>query len=288
MAKLVLTVGFALIVLCGATIAAHVRRTNVQTFAQGPSCVTPPSASAGMRPAPLPFRKSSSVAQTHARPAVQVTRNDGADATFELRPADDGSVTVVGTSGDLQMSKSVRSDGGFQLELTSGSDRISVSATGQATKVTRNGTTVSLPRGASSEENFSDVRQLLAGSKAVVQFRRVGAALTDADDRSGPGVAMVIADAAVGQLTGDVGAVRRAARYLARNGSSNTRPAALLPECFQTMEADMMFALNDYSDCLGSVWGNMFWEDLCAWRWVIEVESVWFTFIGCSAFAGIF
>jgi hypothetical protein len=99
---------------------------------------------------------------------------------------------------------------------------------------------------------------------------------------------MLIADAAVGQLTGDVGAVRRAARFLAHAGDSNRRPAALLPECFQTMDSDMIFALDDYASCLGSVWGNVLWEDLCAWRWVVEVESVWFQFIGCSGFGGMF
>ncbi len=303
MAKLASTLGLGLIVLCGARTAADATRTDVQTmapavtaipevpaplstFAQGPSCIVPQPA---REPAGLPARRQPlHAARTHARPVVQVTRHDGADATFELRPTDDGSVAMVGSSGGLQISKRVTSDGAFALDLSTGTDSVTIAASGQGTTVARNGTTISIPRTAASDDRPAQVHRLLAGSPAVMQLRRLGAALTDAEDRSAPGLAMVIADAAVGQLTGDVGAVRRAARYLAHNGGSNTRPASLLPDCFQSMEGDMMFALNDYAACLGSVWGNMFWEDLCAWRWVIEVESVWFTFIGCSVLGGLF
>jgi hypothetical protein len=311
MRKLASTLGSALILLCGGTIGADVqhatkadRRSLLPSVAAGPadavspaaappsaarlgSCVVPQTTITGVAVAD---RLSAALAgdDIASKPAAQVSRNDKVDATFEVRQRDDGRAEVVGKSGDLQISKIVTSDGSFVLDLAASDDHVSIAASGQGTTITRNGARVSLPRSNPSDARSENGRRLLAGSKALLQFRRIGAGLVDAEDRSGPALAIVIADAAVGQLTGDVGAVRRAARYLAHSPAANTRPVALRPECFQTMESDMMFALNDYASCLGSVWGNLLWEDLCAWRWLVEVESMWFTFIGCSGLGRIF
>jgi hypothetical protein len=301
MTKLASTLGFALIVLgWAATIGADVTHPSRRPFSGG---LREPAAGSSAATPQLPSTASCVVPQTPASktissrsrpadrpgplPAAQVTRNDGGNVTFEIRQRDDRSVDVNGRSGDLQISKSVTSDGALFLDLRTGSDHVSIGVSGQGTTVTRNGATIEWPRG-SSDARPQEARRLLAGSEALLQFRRIGASLIDAEDRSVPGVAMLIADAAVGQLTGDVGAVGRAARFLGHARDGNRRPAALLPECFQTMDSDMVFALNDYAACLGSVWGNVFWEDLCAWRWVVEVESVWFQFIGCSGLGGMF
>jgi hypothetical protein len=299
MTKLASTLGSALVVLGWAAIGADAPYPSQRPFSgrQEPtgrgSAATPhrPPTFSCIAPQTPASKTISSPYQRAGRPAplpaAQVIRNDRADATFEIRQRDDHSVEMNGRSGDLQISKSVTSDGGLLLDLRTGSDHVSIGVSGQGTTVTRNGATVSWPRG-SSDARPQEARRLLAGSESLLQFRRIGASLIEAGDRSVPGVAVLIADAAVGQLTGDVGAVRRAARFLAHAGDSNRRPAALLPDCFQTMDSDMIFALDDYAACLGSVWGNVLWEDLCAWRWVVEVESVWFQFIGCSGFGGMF
>jgi hypothetical protein len=236
-----------------------------------------------------PTRRSNSVdGRALVRPAAQVTRNDRADVTFETRQTEDGAVAVVGKSGDLQITKTVHQDGNLVLDLTTDKDHVAITASGQGTTVTRGKTTIVLSRSGTSETKSESVRRLLADSKAVLQFRRVSAALIDTEDRSAPGLAMVVGDAVVGQLTGDVGAARRAAQHLAHKGADMARPASLRPECFQQMEMDMMYALNDYAACLGSVWGNIFWEDLCAWRWILEAESYWFQFVSCSGLGGLF
>ena len=47
----------------------------------------------------------------------------------------------------------------------------------------------------------------------------------------------------------------------------------------------MAEAWNDYIACWTSVWPNDFFQEICAARWFIQVESYWFGFISCSGFS---
>jgi hypothetical protein len=180
------------------------------------------------------------------RPAAQVTRNDRADVTFELRPAAGGGVEVSARSGDLQVTKTVQENGEFVLTLTTPRDAITISVSGQGTGVTRGRTSIVLPRTAASPEAKDRIRRLMAESRAVVRFREVAAALINAEDRSPASLAVIMADATVGLLAGDPGAPRRIAEYLAHGRSANARPAGLAVDCFAVMETRMVEAWGDY------------------------------------------
>lgn len=218
------------------------------------------------------------------RPAAQVTRNDRADVTFEIRPASAGSIEVRGRRGDLFMKKTVQPTGDSVLELADGHETVTVAVSAQGTRVTRNGTTALLGRAAPDDAAETRVRRLLAESSAVVRFRAAVAALLEANDVTAPAVAMLIADATVGMLTGDVGAPRRTAEHLARRGRSRVRQAGMALDCYTVMEQRMVEAYDDFGSCWYSTAYNSFYQSLCSWRWTLQVESYWFSFISCTGF----
>lgn len=218
------------------------------------------------------------------RPAAQVTRNDRADVTFEIRPASAGGVEVRARRGDLHMKKTVQSTGDSLLELADGHETVTVAVSAQGTRVSRNGATAMLGRATPDEAAETRVRRLLAESSVVVRFRAATAALLEANDVTAPVVAMLIADATVGMLTGDVGAPRRTAEHLARRGRSRVRPAGMALDCYSVMEQRMVEAYYDFGSCWYSTAYNSFYQSLCSWRWTLQVESYWFSFISCTGF----
>ena len=216
--------------------------------------------------------------------AAQVTRSDKADVTFEIRPANGGAIELSGRSGQLQVKKTVQSSGDSVLELSTPTDKVTFTVTGQSTSVTRGGTRVELRRSAAASDDSDRVRRLLADSRAILRFRAVNAALIESDDRSPASLAFITSDAVAGLLTGDVGAPRRIAQFMARPGLSNVRRAGMAIDCYSLMETRMVDAWNDYMGCVASVLGYTYFQDLCAYRWVVQNESYWFNFISCSGF----
>ena len=217
--------------------------------------------------------------------AAQVTRSERADVTFEVRPSAGGGVEVSGRSGELQVKKTVQSSGDSVLELSTPHDSVTFTVTGQSTGVTRGGVTVELKRNAPASDEGDRIRRLLADSRAMLRFRAVNAALLEADDRSPASLAFITSDAVAGLLTGDVGAPRRIAQFMARRGLSKVRRAGMAIDCYTLMEIRFTDAWTDYVGCVASVLsGFTYWQDLCAYRWVLQSESYWFNFISCTGF----
>jgi len=219
-----------------------------------------------------------------ARPASQVTVNERANITFELRLTESGAVEVSGRTPGLQIRKTVQSSGDFVLELTHGTDIVTVSGGAQGLAVSRGTSRVELPRANVEEAQVHRARRLLADSKAVPAFRGIAAALIEADDRSPSSLALIMADATLGMLTGDVGASRRVAQFLARPGLAKVRRASMAIGCFDLMESRLVDAWNDLFACSISVYPNGFYLDLCSIRWALQVESYWFSFLSCTGF----
>ena len=98
-------------------------------------------------------------------------------------------------------------------------------------------------------------------------------------------MATMLASAVAGLLTGDVGAPRRIAQFMARRGLSKVRRAGMAIDCYTLMEIRFTDAWTDYVGCVASVLsGFTYWQDLCAYRWVLQSESYWFNFISCTGF----
>lgn len=216
--------------------------------------------------------------------AAQVTRNDRADLTFELRPGTGGTVELRASRGALQVRKAVHATGEHVLELSRGRDSVSVSMSAAGLRVTRGRTTITLDPTRQDDEAGDRVRRVLAESPAVVQFRRAAEALLMAEDRTAPAVAFLLADATIGSLTGDVGAPRRMAQHLVARVRRDARPVGMALDCFTVMEQRMVEAWTDYQACWISTSPNSYYQSLCGYRWIIQVESYWFSMISCSGF----
>lgn len=231
---------------------------------------------------------ASATAQPRVTPAAQVMRSEKADVTFEVRPSSDGGAELRATNGGLQVTKAVSPTGEFTLRLTSGTDVVSIGVTGRGTRVSRGRQTVELPRGADAPGRRPAVRRMLADSDAVVRYRRMADALMVANDRSPAALGIIITDGVLGVLGGDAGAPRRIAEFLAGDGAKRLRPAGMAIDCFTLMEQRMTEAWNDYMACWVSVSYLLFpewFQEACALRWVVQVESYWFNFISCSGFS---
>jgi hypothetical protein len=269
-----------LLVALGATGATAAAETRSPAPFGAVSCAATPASVVAPQ---IPALQKSAASPRSVR-AAQVTRNERADVTFEVRPSPDGGVELSAESGALHVRKTVQSTGEFVLELSTGTDKVTIAMTGQGTIVSRGKTSVEQRRSGGTTDAADRIRRLLADSKSVVQFRGVAAALLDAEDRSPAAIAFIVADAVVGLMTGDVGAPRRAAKFLAHS-DGRQRPVAMAIDCFYLMEQRMVEAWTDYLSCWGSVWPSAFYQELCAARWVIQVESYWFGFISCSGFS---
>lgn len=215
---------------------------------------------------------------------AQVSRNDRADVTFEVRPGANGALEIRASRGDLQVQKTVQSSGEFVLTISRGRDTVSVAVSSAGARVTSGKTTIVLDQSRQDERQAAQVRRLLAESAAVLHFRAAAEALLVADDRSAPAIAFLLADAAVGALSGDIGAPRRVAQHLVARARRDVRPVGLAIDCFTTMEQRMVEAWTDYQSCWISTMSSPYFQEMCSWRWILQVESYWFSFIGCSGF----
>lgn len=271
------------VALCSVASAAEVRPAGA-SFGGASCAIAPGATSRGVAVASMQA-VGGRAAASRVRPAAQVTRNEKADVTFELRQSADGGAEVSAGSGSLQVTKTVASTGDFRLQLKTDRDMVTIDVSGKGTRVHRGRAVVDLSRQRPVQARQAEARRLLAESDAVLQYRGLADALIAADDRSPSAMAIIIGDAVLGVLAGDVGATRRTAQFLARVGDRNRRPVGMAIDCFTLMETRMMEAWNDYGTCWISVSSNPFaslYEQMCAYRWVVQVESYWFSFVSCS------
>ena len=275
------TMATLVVAFCSVVSAAEVRPAGA-SFGGASCAIAPVATSRGVAAA---TQGGGGRAAGRMRPAAQVTRNEKADVTFELRQSADGGAEVTAGSGGLQVTKTVGSTGDFRLQLKTDRDTVTIDVSGKGTRVHRGRAVVDLSRQRPVQARQAEARRLLAESDAVLQYRGLADALMAADDRSPSAMAVIIGDAVLGVLAGDVGATRRTAQFLARVGDRNRRPVGMAVDCFTVMETRMMEAWNDYGACWVSVSSNPLanlYQQMCAYRWVVQVESYWFSFVSCS------
>lgn len=255
-----------------------------RVFAAAAEAVSPPSTAllAVCRPggAMLP---ATSTRAAHARRVAQVTRNDRADLTFELRPAPDGAVAVGAGGGELTIRKTVLPGGSWTLELLARNDRVTVSVAEHAVNVSRDKKSITVSLGSTGDDRLLAVRRLLADSRAVALFRGASAAIEASEDDAPASASVLMADALVGFLTGDVGAPRRIARHLARHALSREQRIGMATDCYAVWEQRVMAAWTEYTSCIMDVnpWAML--QIMCAARWSLMVEAYWWAFIACSS-----
>jgi hypothetical protein len=221
--------------------------------------------------------------QTTIRPAGQVHHAEEAEVTFHGRPTEAGGIEVEGRGGDLVFKKTSHASGGFTLDLQGPDDAVQIGVSIDGVTIARSDRVLALSFDGASESDVEDARVLLAGSPAVHLTRLAAAAVEQSGDDSASATALLIGDALVGLLAGDPGAPGRVARHLARHTRGVLRRVATT-DCFNEWERRALTASYEWETCARafSVWNPV--RNLCAFRWLLQVESYWFTFLSCTGF----
>jgi hypothetical protein len=217
-----------------------------------------------------------------ASPAEQVTYDGRADVTYALDRTSDGALVLVAQRGTLTLTKTVRADGTFALELRDGPDEVSFAVTTDRIDVARRGKRLRLDVARATDEDYIKVRGNLANSRAIRAARRMAADLGPTLETP-EGMGLLLADAFIGYLDGDVAAPARAARAL-RDRYSRGHQAVRLASCYDRWEHHVVRYWDDVVACFESfgIWNPM--RQLCSFRWTLQVETAWFSLMSCVAF----
>src|SRR5262249_31070778 len=92
-----------------------------------------------------------------------------------------------------------------------------------------------------------------------------------------------VTGAIVSQVDGDDGAVRRLGRELRSKFGSNMKRVRLRESCWDSYQALVVRAAGQMEQCMGQFGVANPMRQLCAFVWTLQVESAWFSFLGCSA-----
>jgi hypothetical protein len=217
------------------------------------------------------------------KPAAASQGEDGSGivAQISLGLTPDGSAFFHAVSGDLDVTKRVSRAGTYALRLARGQDAVEIRADRAAVTVSRGGQSVQVDLATAGEDDLAAVRLLLAGSRSVRGLRVLAAAMGSGATRSPGALAVLLADAMVGVLDGDVGAVLRLAERIGSRGPAVRRVSAE-QGCYERWEAEVIRAYDSYLECIVQHLGVTQWADACGLRWLLWVESAWFSFLACS------
>ncbi len=211
---------------------------------------------------------------------LQVTVPRGTDSTVEVRPLGADTIELVARWNALLLRQTVRRDGRMTLELRVGRQRTLVVVTPDSVQVSGNRQSLRFDPRRASEEDYARVQQLLAKATPMRLFRRYRARLEASGDEGAAVVGLLTSSAYLGLLDGDVGAPGRIARRLAQAHKARVRPASFGPNCFLDYEREVYGVWVDLEQCYFST--SPLYHRMCEARWVLWVESSWFSFLSCS------
>jgi len=214
------------------------------------------------------------------RQTAQVRHIPEADVTLSGRPTGDGGFIVEARGGDLVFEKTLLPGGGFTLDLAAPNDAVVIRFTSEGVTVRRNGRSATVNLTGGDESELEAATQLLSGSRAIRLTRRAADGLLVAEDSSMAGASLLMADSLIGLLTGDEGAPGRIARHLARRGRGLIRRVQSV-DCYGEWERRVLAASFEFDACYITTpaWNPV--RNLCAYRWVLQVETYWFQMISC-------
>jgi len=208
---------------------------------------------------------------------------DGAtNARLRLTRRFDGAVQASFAAGDVEFRRVVQPNGDFHVRLAARQDLVVLVRTGNRLRVSRNGGSALVALDQADEDGLDAAQQVLAGSRAARAFRQLASRLEPATLGSAPGVSIDLADAWLALLQGDTAAVGRraapgrASLVLARLGGAAS--------CYAEYEGEVVAAWDDFSQCCDDVKWYPGMQEVCAFTWLLRVESAWFRFIACSSF----
>ncbi len=236
------------------------------------------------------LKAGSGVSSPGAR-VPQVGHDARTNSTFALSLTREGAVRVTVKSGDLEVEKLVHADGHFRLTARGAGDSLSLEVEPDSVAVVRHGREVRLDPRRAMDDDWQQVTEMLAGSKAMRLLRNLAVNVESATLESPGGQAIIVGDAALGVLSGDVGAVSRVAGQMRaahqrrlRLSRVSVAPQADFLVCYTKYADAVTEAADQYGSCRAETWWFDFYGYLCSFEWLLKAESIWFQFLGCSAF----
>lgn len=205
-------------------------------------------------------------------------------ASLALKRRADGALQASLAWLDLDVVKVSHANGDFHVRLAARQDLLVLIRSGNRLRVTRNGETAVLALDRADEEGLDLAQAVLAGSHAARAFRGVFRHLGEESRASAPGASLANLDTWLGVLQGDPSAVARRTPARRADGWMAARVACgAEPTCYSEYEAEVIRAWDDYVQCIYDVRWYPGLQEVCAFTWLLRVESAWFRFIGCSS-----
>jgi hypothetical protein len=212
-----------------------------------------------------------------------VDADTGAELRLTATPG--GALQATLLWADLDVRKVVQRNGDFHVRIAGRSDLAVFIRSADRLRVTRAGQTAIVLLNQPDEDGLEAVQQVLAGSKAVRLFRGVFGRLDKDSTESAPGVPLDHLDAWLGVLQGEPGAVDRRAPASRGTAWRLSRVSfAAAQSCYGSYEGEVLAAWDDFSQCVDDVKWLPPMQEVCAFTWLLRVESAWFQFIACSSF----
>lgn len=221
-----------------------------------------------------------------ARTVVQLGPADP-ELAIAVSATTDGGYLLSASAGELAFRKVVYADGSFHVQIEQGGDRLALSGTADRVHVTHGKRSVTLKPADGDEAQARRVRGLLIDAPVVARFRRLIAELEDSEELSVEVLGLRLTGALVAELDGDEGAARRLKRSLIRELGARVRQAGLQsqypPDCWSRYTQLVLQASYQLEDCLNSFYIANPMRHLCTFYWTLQVESAWFSLLGCSS-----
>lgn len=222
---------------------------------------------------------------------VRVHRLSGArddlGLTVSVSATTDGSLLLSATAGDLAVRKVVYPDGRFHVQIEQGRDRVALTGAVGRVSVTYGSRSLTLTPDRDDDQQGRRVRELLAASPSLRLFRRLNAELEASGDITPEMLGLRLTGALVAEIDGDEGAVRRLSRELMAKYGANMKRASTLgqypPSCWDIYTQQVTKASYQLEQCLGQFGLFNPMRQLCPFYWTLQVESFWFSLLGCSA-----
>lgn len=206
--------------------------------------------------------------------------------TMAISPTTDGGFLLSASAGSLVFRKVVYEDGRFHVQIEQGGDRFAVSGEHGRVHLTHGRKTLTL-RPEDDERQGRRVRGMLLEVPVVAQFRRLIADLEDSDEMSVEVLGLRLTGALIAELDGDQGASRRLKRALIRHLGVRVQAAQSSsqypPDCWSRYVQLVLKASYDLENCLNSFFVANPMRHLCTFYWTLQVESAWFSLLGCSS-----
>jgi len=196
-----------------------------------------------------------------------------------------GAIQFDVTGRDVRVRKTLDAQGSFEVVFTSGRDTLTLTHRSGVLRLVRAGCAVELDIASPVPDDLRAAHELLAGSDAVRQFRALRSMMAARTLRSSVGGGVAVIDALLSVIKGEAPVVQREPA-----GSGPVAPLVAFdgeffdgPTCYEAWQGEVVAAWKDYTGCVLSFpWYDPM-RELCAFAWILRVESAWFQFLGCSS-----